>query len=481
MNITVGSSRRLSGRNQRLLEKCVDYIGISFVIAIVFGAPTVLSQVTPPGKSEDLAARMDRVSAEVYKPDVPGAAIIVVRNGEVIFRKGYGVANLELSVPIKPEMVFRLASVTKQFTAVAILMLAEQGKLSLQDDITKFLPNYPTSGKRITVENLLTHTSGIKDYFENLWPARMREDYRPEKLTEFFKSDPLDFEPGTKESYSNSNYVLLGLIIEKLSGKEYGRFIEDNIFQPLGMKHSYYERVQQVIPNRVSGYARVGDGYVNAPYVSVQQLYAAGALCSNVDDLAIWDAATYSDKLLRASSWQRIFTPYKLANGETSAYGFGWAISTFEGRAIAVHTGGIPGFTTYVLRIAADHIYVAILANDRTMAIQPEYVARRLAAIAIGKPIDEPGIIKVDAALLQEFVGQYRDSDGEITTVRRDGDRLFSQSGKDPEVDLYPTSTSSFLVKAFDAKVSFVKDAQGKVVSMVFQVGDQSGSLTKFK
>lgn len=450
-------------------------------VILLAAAPDTFSQTSATSSSNDLAPAMDKVATAVYKPDIPGAAVIVVKNGQVIFRKGYGLANLELNVPIRPEMVFRLCSITKQFTAVAIMMLVEQGKLSLDDDITKFFPDYPTGGKRITVENLLTHTSGIKDYLEKLWPQRMREDFRPERLIDLFKHDGLEFEPGTKESYSNSNYVLLGVIIEKLSGKEYGQFIEDNIFKPLGMKHSYYETVQEIIPNRVSGYARVGEGFVNAAYVSMPQLYAAGGLCSSVDDLALWDTAMYSDKLLKHGSWERIFTPYKLANGENADYGYGWAINQFEGRAIASHTGGIPGFTTYVLHMPVDHVYVAILSNDRTAEVQPEYVARRLAAIAIGKPINDPKIIKLDAKILETYVGQYQESDDNLITVRRDGERLFAQATNDPEVELFPTSDDTFIVKAFDAQISFLKDARGKVTGLVERYGGQETRLKKIK
>jgi D-alanyl-D-alanine carboxypeptidase len=443
--------------------------------------PQAFSQSGASSSNSELALAMDQVMTAVYKPDIPGAAVVVVKNGQVILRKGYGLANLELNVPVRPEMVFRLASITKQFTAVAIMMLVEQGKLSLRDDITKFFPDYPTGGRKITVENLLTHSSGIKDYLDKLWPERMRQDMRPEKLIELFRNEGLEFEPGTKESYSNSNYVLLGVLIEKLSGKEYGQFIEENIFKPLGMTHSFYERVQEIIPNRVSGYARVSEGFVNAAYISMPQLYAAGGLCSSVDDLALWDAAAYSDKLLKRESWERLFTPYKLASGETSAYASGWAISKFEGRTIASHTGGIPGFTTYVLHMPEDHVYVAILSNDRTAEVQPEYVARRLAAIAIGKPISEPKIVKVDPGVLDKYVGQYQESSVGLTTVRRDGDRLFAQTEGDPEVELFPTSDETFIVRAFDAEISFVKDSQGKITGLTLHFGDQNFNLRKIK
>jgi hypothetical protein len=176
-----------------------------------------------------------------------------------------------------------------------------------------------------------------------------------------------------------------------------------------------------------------------------------------------------------------MFTAYKLANGQLSDYGYGWAISSFEGRALASHTGGVPGFTAYALHLAEDRVYVAILSNDWRAPVQPEFVSRRLAAIAIGKPITDATMVKADATRLDRYVGQYRDDDGEITSVRHDGDRLFSQSGRDPEVEMFAAADGSFVIKAFDATVTFVTDAQGKVNALVFHVGDQTGTLRKIR
>jgi D-alanyl-D-alanine carboxypeptidase len=464
-----------------LVSRVKEACSCSLLLILLISSPSTRSQTSAISSNSQLADSMDKVAADVYKPQAPGAAIIVMKDGQVIFRRGYGIANLELNVPIRPEMVFRLASVTKQFTAVAIMLLVEQGKLSLQDDIKKFLPDYPTGERKITIENLLTHTSGVKEYTDKLWPTRMREDLRLERLIDVFKNEPLEFPPGTKQSYSNSNYILLGAVIEKASSTPYRQFVEDNIFKPLAMKHSYYEGIQEVIPDRVAGYVKDSGAYFNAPYFSTNQLYAAGALCSSVDDLALWDAATYSEKLLKRGSWERIFTPYKLADGKMSDFGFGWALSRFEGRTIASHTGGAPGFTAYVLRLPEDRVYVAILSNDWRAPVQPEYVAKRLAALAIGKPITETALRKLDAEMLDQFVGQYQDVDGEVTTVRRDGSRLFAQSGRDPEVELFPAADETFVIKAFEAKVSFAKDGQGKVTGMIFHVGDQTGTLKKIK
>jgi D-alanyl-D-alanine carboxypeptidase len=468
-----GNSRNVSRR----WDLAFQTFSLSLLL-LCFLVPNSFSQTAAAHSKTELA--MSREMASVYKPDIPGAAVIVVKNNRVIFRRGYGLANLELKTPIKPEMVFRLASVTKQFTAVAVMMLVERGRLSLDDDLTKFFPDFQTGGKKITIENLLTHTSGIKDYLDKLWTERMREDFRPQKLIELVKNDGLEFEPGTKEAYSNTNYTLLGLIIEQLSGKSYGQFIEDNIFKPLGMKHSYFEELQEIIPNRVSGYARVKEGFVNAAYFSVTQMYAAGGVCSSVDDLALWDAAVNSDKLLKASSIKRIFTPYKLKNGETSAYGYGWAVSQLQGRPIASHTGGVPGFTTYVLHMPEDHLYVAILSNDRTAEVQPEYVAQRIAAIAIGKPLKTVKTIQLAPKILEKYVGKYQGSgdDGNFV-IRREGNRLFAQSTGDPEFELFPISETTFMAKVFDARFSFARDAQGKITELIVQIAGQSPHFKK--
>lgn len=428
----------------------------------------------------DLAPAMDKEMSAVYQPESPGAAVIVVKNGKVVFRRGYGIANLELNVPVRPEMVFRLCSVTKQFTAAAIMMLVEEGKVSLADDITKYLPNYPTSGKKITIENLLTHTSGIPDYLNKLWPDRMTENLTPKQVIEVFKNEPLAFEPGTKADYSNSNYVLLGAIIENVSGKPYRQFIEEQIFKPLGMKHSYYDRPQGIVPNRVSGYLRKDDAYINAAYLNMNQLYAAGALCSSVDDLALWDAAMDSEKLLKRASWDRMLTPYRLPSGETSPYASGWAVSQLQGRTVVSHAGGLPGFRAYVLRMPQDHVYVALLSNDETAETQPEVVARRIAAIAIGAPIAEAKVVALDAAALDAFVGQYQ-AGAEKLSVRRDGNRLFAQDPENPEVELFAAGGDAFIVKAFDARITFVKDAGGKVTGLVESMGGQEMKLEKVK
>ncbi|NTV80719.1 MAG: beta-lactamase family protein, partial [Candidatus Aminicenantes bacterium] len=348
---------------------------------------TAVAGQAGPGDAADeaLAKKIDAVMSEIYKPGQPGAAVIVRKNGETVFRKGYGMADLELGVPVEPDMVFRLGSITKQFTAVAILLLAQEGKLGLQDEITKFLPDFPTQGRRITVEHLLTHTSGIQSYTDlPEWLPLWRKDFTLKELIDLFKDKPMQFGPGESWAYNNSGYVLLGAIIEKVSGKTYEGFIEAAIFQPLGMKRSYYGSAERIIPRRIPGYQTGKGGFVNAPYLSMTQPYAAGSLLSTVDDLAVWSDAVFSGKLVRKEWLEKAFTPYRLKNGESSGYGYGWFIADFAGHRSIEHGGGINGFTSYAMTFPEDGLFLSILTNGAIEGRAPEPRAVKIAWLALG-------------------------------------------------------------------------------------------------
>ena len=278
---------------------------LPFTLRLVL-AGLLLTQLAQPLFAEKttnaLPPQLDALFADAFPTDGPGASVIVVRDGRTVLRTGYGLADLEHGVPNGAGTVFRIGSVTKQFTAVAILMLAEEGKLSVDDDVTRHLPDYPTHGHKITLEHLLTHTAGVPEYLAI--PGFMddvRDDRTVSEMIDLFKDSELDFEPGSRWSYSNSGYVLLGAVIEKVSGQSYGDFIEQRIFQPLGMHDSSYETHGAIVANRARGYDNGDEGYVNARYVSMTIPYAAGSLLSTVDDMARWDAALYTDELCHAT------------------------------------------------------------------------------------------------------------------------------------------------------------------------------------
>ena len=285
---------------------------------------------------------------------------------------------MELGVPLEPKHVFRLGSITKQFTAVAILMLAEEGKLSLDDDITEHLPGYPTGGHRITIEDLLHHTSGIVSYTGMPeWRVLIREELEPDSLIAIFRDQPLEFEPGTEWSYSNSGYALLGRIIEVASGEGYAEFIRSRIFEPLGMADSYYGDPSRIIPNRAEGYERTETGWRNDDYLSMSSPYAAGALLSTVDDLDRWYDALEAGTLVEPALLDQAYTSARLADGRHAGYGYGWTIGDIAGYRSIEHGGGIPGFLTHALRVPQEDLLVIVLTNR---VAQPGPAATALAA-----------------------------------------------------------------------------------------------------
>lgn len=447
------------------LKKCAFLVTLAVFFSMASIAPA--RPTAQPPDDEALAKSFDAVMSEVYKPGEPGASIIVKKDGKAIFRKGYGLADLELAVPVEPDMVFRLGSITKQFTAVAILMLAEQGKLGLQDEITKFLPDYPTQGRTITVEHLLTHTSGIQSYTDMPeWLPLWRKDFTVKELVDFFKDKPMKFEPGRRWVYNNSGYVLLGAIIEKASGQTYEQFIDTRIFKPLGMKHSHYGGTERVIPRRVPGYQMGKDGFINAPYLSMTQPYAAGSLLSNVDDLAVWSEAVFSGRLVKKEWLDKAFTPYKLEDGASTGYGYGWFISNYQGHRIIEHGGGINGFTSYEMTLPEDRIFLAILTNSAIAGRDPEPRAFKIATLALGQPQPEPKAVPVEANDLAPLLGVYENEDKEAWYITREESKTYSQRAGGTKREILAASPLEFFFKDRPTRVFFVKDAQGRITGL---------------
>tara|TARA_R110002020_G_scaffold358857_2_gene571508 strand:+ start:18564 stop:19679 length:1116 start_codon:yes stop_codon:yes gene_type:complete len=318
---------------------------------------------SPSAFSQSLEVKIDSLLETTFTPDGPGAVFLVAKAGEPIYRKAFGKANLELNVSMTPENVFEIGSMTKQFTAISILMLLEQGKLQLDDEITKFIPDYPTQGKRITVHHLLTHTSGIKS-FTSMKSLRAieRQDLTPAELIDFFKNEPMDFEPGEEFKYNNSGYVVLGYIIEKLSGKTFADFVQDNIFQKLGMNSSQYASHSQVIENRAYGYHQKEE-YVNKNYISLSLPYSSGSLMSTVDDMLKWNEVLKKNSLIKAETKASAFENHTLNNGDKINYGYGWHISNIANSPSLEHGGSIFGFKSMGVYLPEEDIYVIGLSN----------------------------------------------------------------------------------------------------------------------
>ena len=416
-------------------------------------APRVTPDAKPAAASASaaggpVARAIDAVMAAVYPPDKPGAVIVVVKDGRVVLRKAYGMANLELRVPMQPGHVFALASLSKQFTAAAILKLAEEGKLSVDDDITKFLPAYPTHGARVTIEHLLTHTSGLSGLSEtsDLRAAAAQESQLIDVLGDWVKDLPPDFAPGERCAYSNWGYSLLGSIVEQASGMSYAGYLEQRLFAPAGMTHTFFGDRRRVIPMRAPGYEMQGDQVVNIPQMRSRIFLPGGAasLLSTVDDLARWDDALGAGRMLTPASLDRMFTSYRLKDGALTNYGYGWDLGSYAGHRVQEHAGGTTGFLSYLVRMPDDRVFVAILSNRSFVTPPLQATAHRIAAIAIGAPIVEPPAVALTEAELDRIVGTYRGSDVGTFTVTREGATAFAQVGGLGKLPLIPTGPLSF-------------------------------------
>lgn len=330
-------------------------------------------------QSQSLEQKIDSLLGTTYNSHEPGAVFLAAKKGTVFYSKALGVSNLELKTPISVNNVFEIGSMTKQFTAVAVLILEEKGKLSVHDELTKYIPSYPTHGQKITLHHLLTHTSGIKN-FTNMKQLNSiaQKEMTPLELIDFFKNEPMDFNPGEQFRYSNSGYVLLGYVIEKVSGMSYADFIEQYIFKPIKMNASYYANHHTIIPNRAYGYLK-NNTFINKKYISYSIPYASGSLMSTVNDLFAWQLAIKNNLLISKKSTQKVFTNYTLNNGDFINYGYGWHVKTDNQHLVYEHGGSIFGFKSMGVYLPELDIYVVGLTNCSCNS--PTIITRQIATL----------------------------------------------------------------------------------------------------
>ena len=561
------------------------YLLLSSVLA-VFLQQTALAQ--------DHAAKIQEVLALAHKYRQFNGAALVAENGKVVYKGGFGMANMEWNIPNTPDTKFRLGSITKQFTATVILQLVEQGKIKLDGKLSDYLPDYRKDvGEKVTIHHLLTHTSGIPSYTSQPGFAEnvSRNPYKVDEFVKKYASGNLEFEPGSKFLYNNSGYFLLGAIIERVTGKPYEQVLKENIFDPLGMKNTGYDRYGTILPKRAAGYVKTPDSYVNAPYLDMSIPYAAGSLYSTVEDLYLWDQALYTDKLLTAQSKALMYTPF-LDN-----YAYGWNITHASFKVnnadvpVITHGGGINGFTTTIVRFPKEKNLIVMLDNTNTEYLdrlsdsitkiiydqpyQPPKISivsilentinekgieagiaqyrdlkakqsttydfaepelnqlgyrllrsgkskeaieifklnveaypqafntydslaeayssineRELAiqnykkslelnpnntnAAEVIKRLDKPPVV-VDAKVLDTYVGEYEVGPGFVLRVFREGDKLMTQATGQGVFEIFPESENVFYPRAFAAKLTFGKDADGKVTGIKI---DQNGRVT---
>jgi CubicO group peptidase (beta-lactamase class C family) len=442
---------------------------------------TVSLLIAGYAQAPDLTPKFDEYLNALVKQDRFTGTALVARDGKILFSKGYGLANAEWDIPNTAQTKFRLGSITKQFTAAAILLLQERGKLSVQDPICKYVSDCPKTWEPITIHHLLTHTSGIPSYTEVKSPDDFRKmSIAPVTVTGFvdsFKPKPLEFAVGEKFKYNNSGYFALGYIIEKVTGQTYEAFLQENIFTPLKLANTGYDTHGRILKGRATGYTRRNGVKVNSDYLDMTVPYAAGSLYSTVEDLFAWNEALFSDKLLTAKSRELMMTPFK------DNYAYGLRVDTRLNRKVVSHGGGINGFNTYLLRFPHEKVTVAVLRNANYGAPGTTQIAQDLAAILLGEKYEMPSTqvaVKVDPKLYDHYAGQYELAPNFTITITREGDRLMGQPTGQPKLELFPSSETKFFLKEVDAQMTFVKNDQGQVTHLILhQGGDRPAKKIK--
>lgn len=405
----------------------------------------------------------DFVNGYLKKKQIPGCAVLVRQSGKVVLSRGYGMANLEHGVRVTRQTVFQSGSIGKQFTAMAVMMLVEERKLSLEDPISKHLA-VPSNWSGITVRHLLTHTSGLPDYPEDY---SLQKEYTEDDLLKMITTQPLRFAPGEKWNYSNLGYVILGILIHKVSGEFYGEFLRQRVFSPLGMKSTRIIGEADIIPNRAAGYVLKDGVLKNQEWVSpTVNTTADGSLYFTVEDIAQWDEALTAGKLLSPAGFEQMWRPVKLNDGSTAPYGFGWGIrKTDSGHRLVEHGGFWQGFSTYIARYPDDHLTVAVLCNRA--GASAGYIAKTVAGFSV--PELAPRIhtaVKLKEAILRSYAGEYRLDDRFTIKVTPAGDRLES-TWLSQKLVMAPASETMFFEEDSDRSWRFVKDDNGNVTSMV--------------
>lgn len=398
--------------------------------------------------SAQTSARLDSLFSARFPANAPGVAVLVAQKGSILYEKAFGSASLELQTPLAPDMLFDIGSITKQFTAVAVLQLVEQGRIRLSDSIQRYIPAFPHVVK---IENLLTHTSGIPDYMR-LHPADPyleRKDFTPAEIIDTLATRPLEFKPGTRFEYSNSGYFLLGYIIQRVTGEPYHTYLEDHLFKPLGLHHTFYNLPGEVIPGHVYGYKNETGRFEKADYWSATLPFAAGGLVSNVGDLLAWQNGLH--KLLKPATLQKAWTSFVLPDGVPTGYGYGWYVTGAGPDRMISHGGAITGFRTSVLYYPAQDVFVAVLANCECTS--PDELAESASDIVLGR-----SSLRLPDSLMERYTGTYK-MGRQTLVIRRAGDHLVADLGGQGVYQIHFSSPVDFtLIGVLDASGTFTTD-----------------------
>lgn len=428
----------------------------------------------------DFGSKADSVLASAYATDAPGAAAIVMDDGKVVYASGRGLADVAGKRAITPDTVFRLGSITKQFTAAVILQLVEEGKISLSDPLSKLLPDYPKPGADATVAQLLNHTSGIQSYtgipgwMSGPKPAQA---VTTESLIAEFKDMPPEFAAGSKWDYNNSGYVLLGAIIEKVTGKAWHEALAERITRPLGLSSIRYGVGEQDVPQMAAGHTLNDKKVVPSRPIHMSVPHAAGALLGNVRDLAKWSHALHHGKVVKSDTYRQMIARTRLEDGTEHPYAFGLRYEDVRDRAAIGHGGGIFGFSTYAVYVPADDVFVAVLTNSDEPQTPPSITTLRLAALAINNPYPAFAKAEIAPSAIEPLLGLYKSDQTERRFFARDGN-LFTRRGDAPDMPVYAAGDDRFFYGEDSLTWFKVKrDAAGKHVMEMYHAGGDEAEL----
>ena len=462
---------------------------IGLIIILIISVLMFSCSTTSKNSVED---RLDKQLKAAFKSHAPGVSMIAIQNGKTVYKQAFGLANVELNVPMSADMLFKLGSISKQFTAISILLLEEQGQLSTEDPITKYFDNLSTEYKDVKIKHLLSHTSGIRNYNGmDVWKQEIRNPITPEEQMDMFIHEPLWFDPGEKWSYSNSGYNLLSQIIEKVSGQEFETFVKEQIFTPAGMKHSYYANDEDIIPGLVKGYRVDDDGFKVAEYMSMSHTVGGGDVISSVDDLARWNKALVSGKIISEVSFKKSLESFVLNDGSKAHYGMGWFMEPYRNMINYYHGGGVYGFVSHSMYIPEEDLYIVVLRNcvDLHTKLPAYVIGNMIADVVLGydqENEEERVAIDLDESQLQCFVGTYQfvESPGKRKIELIDGKLHYRRPPREGEIwsktAINPMSMNEFFVPGKKSTLLFIRSGEGDITGLhVNQAFGRVVKLTK--
>ena len=434
---------------------------------------------------------VDAYFNNLIKEDYPGAAILVAKDGKILYENTYGYADVENKITITPDTKFRIGSITKQFIASAILKLQEQGLINTDDKLSKFIPDFPR-GDEVTIHHLLTHTSGIHSFTDKPdFYSRVTSPIKTAELINEIKNDTYDFNPGDKFLYNNSGYFILGYIIEKVTGMNYGDFLKKNFFDPLGMKNTGVYKSDIKLENEAQGYSYDGNKISKALNWDMSWAGGAGSLYSTIEDLYKWNEAIFNGKVLSEEILKAAFTPVITKEDNNPAadngYGYGWNISKFRGLKNISHSGGLDGFNSNLIRVTDQNVTVVVLVNclPTPQGMDASSISNMITELYLWDKMEAQESYEmnkiVSSELYKDFIGKYEYPGGAIMTITQDGNKLFAQLTGQSRFEIFPKSENVFFWKIVEAQITFVRDEFGKVVSAMHKQGGQEFAVKKIK